>query len=71
MDIQALEGIEAAAHKLKALKEKEAKLIEERAELIEAAIKAKVKQKDAAAAASISPQALHQILTKRKKAKGE
>ncbi|MBH5296965.1 hypothetical protein QP992_11360 [Corynebacterium ulcerans] len=71
MDMQALEGIEAAAQKLKALKEREAALVEERGELIEEAVKAKIKKKDIAAAAGFSTANLRLIRSKRKKEKGE
>lgn len=71
MDMQALEGIEAAARKLKALKAREAALMEERAELIEEAVKAKIKKKEIAAAAGFSTAALRLIRAKRKKEKGE
>lgn len=70
MDIQALEGIKAAAQKLKALKAREAALMEERAELIEEAVAAGVKKKDIAAAAGFSTAALRLIRAKRKKEKG-
>lgn len=71
MDIQALEGIKAAAQKLKALKAREAALMEERAELIEEAVKAKIKKKEIATAAGFSTANLRLIRSKRKKEKGE
>ncbi|PLV98744.1 hypothetical protein BRL53_08915 [Corynebacterium ulcerans] len=71
MDIQALKSIETAAQKLKALKAREAALMEERAELIEEAVKAKIKKKDIAAAAGFSTATLRLIRAKRKKEKGE
>lgn len=71
MDMQALKDIEAAAQKLKELKEREAALMEERAGMIEEAVEAKIKKKDIAAAAGFSTSALRLILAKRKKEKSE
>lgn len=69
MDLQALKDIEAATQSLKALKAREAVLMEERAELIEEAVKVKIKKKDIAATAGVSVEALRLIRAKRKRGK--
>lgn len=69
MDLQALKDIEAATQSLKALKAREAELMEERAELIEEAVKVKIKKKDIAVTAGVSIEALRLIRAKRKRGK--
>lgn len=69
MDMQALKDIEAATQSLKTLKGREAALMKERAELIEEAVKAKIKKKDIAATAGVSVETLRLIRAKRKRGK--